>query len=130
LRCAGAPGIEHRAEVWSWGRFLQGFQPAQIACHNPGLIGLKLLFVCRLNAKRPRGFPAGAIPTVDFLLHHTTAFVKKMPVKSHDGAGSKFSQDWIACLSGFRSRRSLRSSQTQSARAASRRAQFKLWIFS
>jgi hypothetical protein len=38
---------------------------------------------CR-NAKRPRGFPAGAIPTVDFLLHHFGRFVKKVGVKTHD----------------------------------------------
>src|SRR4030081_3396868 len=36
------------------------------------------------NAKRPRGFPAGAIRTVDFLLHHGAAIVKKMAVKTHD----------------------------------------------
>jgi hypothetical protein len=28
------------------------------------------------------GFPAGAIPTVDFLLHHLAAAVKKMAVKT------------------------------------------------
>ncbi|HEX4557467.1 MAG TPA: hypothetical protein VH249_26000, partial [Xanthobacteraceae bacterium] len=33
------------------------------------------------NAKRPRGFPAGAIPTVDFLLHFFCRFVKKTGVK-------------------------------------------------
>jgi hypothetical protein len=52
----------------------------------------------RWNAKRPRGFPAGAIPTVDFLLHHASAFVKKMPVKSHDGAGKKLPPGQVACL--------------------------------
>jgi hypothetical protein len=36
------------------------------------------------NAKRPLGFPAGAIPTVDFLLYHPTPIVKKRPVKTHD----------------------------------------------
>ncbi|HEY4747626.1 MAG TPA: hypothetical protein VIH38_08670, partial [Steroidobacteraceae bacterium] len=36
------------------------------------------------NEKRPRGFPAGAIPTVDFLLHHLAAAVKKTAVKTHD----------------------------------------------
>jgi hypothetical protein len=59
------------------------------------------LFVCRLNAKRPRGFPAGAIPTVDFLLARPAAIVKKMAVKTHDGAGSKFPTDWIACPVGL-----------------------------
>ena len=38
----------------------------------------------RRNAKRPRGFPAGAIPTVDFLLHDFDRVVKKPRVKSHD----------------------------------------------
>jgi hypothetical protein len=38
------------------------------------------------NAKRPLGFPAGAIPTVDFLLYHFQAFVKKMRVNTHDRA--------------------------------------------
>src|SRR3954464_12097018 len=33
--------------------------------------------------KRPRGFPAAAIPTVDFLLHHRAAAVKKTAVKTH-----------------------------------------------
>src|SRR3977135_2324882 len=37
-----------------------------------------------LSCKRPRGFPAGAIPTVDFLLHHFAVAVKKMAVKTHD----------------------------------------------
>jgi len=37
-----------------------------------------------LSCKRPRGFPAGAIPTVDFLLHHLAAVVKKTAVKTHD----------------------------------------------
>src|SRR5882762_10456031 len=38
------------------------------------------------NAKCPRGRPAGTIPTVDFLLHHAAASVKKTAVKTHDGA--------------------------------------------
>jgi len=29
----------------------------------------------------------GAIPTVDFLLHHLTAVVKKVVVKTHDFVG-------------------------------------------
>jgi hypothetical protein len=37
-----------------------------------------------LSCKRPRGFPAGAIPIVDFLLYHFLAVVKKTPVKGHD----------------------------------------------
>jgi hypothetical protein len=37
-----------------------------------------------LSCKRPHGFPAGAIPTVDFLLHHLAVAVKKMAVKTHD----------------------------------------------
>jgi hypothetical protein len=47
------------------------------------------------NAKRPRGFPAGAIPTVDFLLHHFGRVVKTVRVKSHHSAGSKY-------LAGYR----------------------------
>jgi hypothetical protein len=35
-------------------------------------------------AKRPLGLPAGAIPTVDFLLHQFGRLVKKMRVKTHD----------------------------------------------
>jgi hypothetical protein len=35
--------------------------------------------------KTPARFPAGAIPTVDFLLHEIGGVVKKVPVKSHDG---------------------------------------------
>jgi len=66
---------------------------------NPGLTGPKLLLVCRLNAKRPRGFPAGAIPTVDFLLAHLATIVKKMGVKTHDRPHSKFSRP-IASLAG------------------------------
>src|SRR4029077_2495328 len=38
----------------------------------------------RPHEKRPRGFPAGAIPTVDFLLHHFALVVKKTAVKTHD----------------------------------------------
>jgi hypothetical protein len=34
------------------------------------------------DAKRPLGVPAGAIPTVDFLLARPAAIVKKMPVKN------------------------------------------------
>jgi hypothetical protein len=75
-------------------------QPKQIARHNPGLAGLKLLFVCRLNAKRPRGFPAGAIPTVDFLLAHPATIVKKMPVKTHVRSHSKIPADQTASLAG------------------------------
>jgi len=56
---------------------------------NPGLTDPKLLLVCRLNAKRPRGFPAGAIPTVDFLLAHPATIVKKVGVKTHDRSHSK-----------------------------------------
>jgi hypothetical protein len=37
-------------------------------------------------AKSPLGFPAGAIPTVDFLLHHLAPDVKNTPVKTHDRA--------------------------------------------
>jgi hypothetical protein len=40
------------------------------------------------NAKRPLGFPAGAIPTVDFLLYHLAPFVKKTRVKTHDRVSS------------------------------------------
>jgi hypothetical protein len=76
------------------------FQPKQIARHNPGRAGLKLLFVCRLNAKRPLGFPAGAIPTVDFLLAHPATNVKKMGVKTHDRSHSKISADQIASRAG------------------------------
>ncbi|MCU1275277.1 MAG: hypothetical protein JWO48_2708 [Bryobacterales bacterium] len=36
----------------------------------------------RANARRFRA--PGAIPTVDFLLHHLVALVKKVAVKSHD----------------------------------------------
>jgi hypothetical protein len=42
------------------------------------------------NTKRPLSFPAGAIPTVDFLLYHLAAFVKKMRVKTHDRARGFF----------------------------------------
>src|SRR5882672_4292345 len=38
------------------------------------------------NAKRPLGFPAGAIPTVDFLLARLAAPVKKTGVKTLDAA--------------------------------------------
>ena len=34
--------------------------------------------------KTPARFPAGAIPTVDFLLHEIGGVVKKVPVKSHE----------------------------------------------
>src|SRR5882757_11162923 len=37
---------------------------------------------CQVKRKRPRGFPAGAIPTVDFLLHDFGRFVKKTCVKT------------------------------------------------
>src|SRR3954447_21672593 len=40
------------------------------------------------------GFPAGAIPTVDFLLHEIGRIVKKTRVKSHDPTGNK------SCVSG------------------------------
>jgi hypothetical protein len=63
-----------------------------------------------LNAKRPLGFPAGAIPTVDFLLHHARAAVKKMPVKTHDGVGSKFRRTGSLVLPGSGSPRFLRPS--------------------
>src|SRR5712671_4819820 len=43
------------------------------------------------NAKRPLGFPAGAIPTVDFLLYHPVPFVKKTLVKTHVAAHSSHS---------------------------------------
>ena len=43
------------------------------------------------NGKRPLGFPAGAIPTVDFLLYHRAPFVKKTLVKSHVAAHSSHS---------------------------------------
>jgi len=46
----------------------------------------RALCVCRLNAKRPRGFPAGAIRTVDFLLHDLARIVKKVGVKTKDRA--------------------------------------------
>jgi hypothetical protein len=36
------------------------------------------------------GVVAGAIPTVDFLLHDFGAAVKKMGVKTHDGFGDDF----------------------------------------
>ncbi len=48
--------------------------------------GPEALCVCRLNAKRPRGFPAGAIRTVDFLLHDLARIVKKVGVKTKDRA--------------------------------------------
>ena len=38
-----------------------------------------------LNAKRLHGFPAGAIPIVDFLLARPAAIVKKTAVKTQDG---------------------------------------------
>src|SRR5258705_3583126 len=47
-------------------------------------------------------FPAGAIPTVDFLLHHARAAVKKMHVKTLVRVGSKIS----AGLDRSRQRRS------------------------
>src|SRR5258705_10209297 len=34
------------------------------------------------KAKRPRGFPAGATRTVDFLLYHLSVVVKKVAVKT------------------------------------------------
>jgi len=43
----------------------------------------------RANARRC-GRP-GAIPTVDFLLYHLGAVVKKMGVKTHDWIGDGFS---------------------------------------
>jgi hypothetical protein len=43
------------------------------------------------NKKARSGFPAGAIRTVDFLLHHSAAAVKKLVVKTHDGSRRKFS---------------------------------------
>src|SRR5712671_4502361 len=39
-----------------------------------------------LSCKRPALWEPGAIPTVDFLLHHCAASVKKMGVKTHDDA--------------------------------------------
>jgi hypothetical protein len=39
-------------------------------------------------AKSPPSFPAGANPTVDFLLHHPAQFVKKTRVKTHDRTAS------------------------------------------
>src|SRR6266404_3394960 len=37
-----------------------------------------------LSCKRPTLSAPGAIPTVDFLLHHPAAAVKKVAVKTHD----------------------------------------------
>jgi hypothetical protein len=56
----------------------------QIAPLRRLFVGPEPLCVCRLNAKRPLGFPAGAIPTVDFLLAHPATIVKKMGVKTLD----------------------------------------------
>src|SRR4051794_34287475 len=58
-----------------------------------GFAGLMVLFVCRLNAKRPRGFPAGAIPTVDFLLARSARVVKKMAVKTLDHVREKITRE-------------------------------------
>src|SRR5712672_4050673 len=44
---------------------------------NPDQISPFRNVATALPQKRPRGFPAGAIPTVDFLLHHPAASVKK-----------------------------------------------------
>jgi hypothetical protein len=41
-----------------------------------------------LSCKRPALWAPGAIPTVDFLLHHFGATVKKTAVKNNDGAVS------------------------------------------
>ena len=41
----------------------------------------------RPSCKGPALWAPGAIPTVDFLLYGFGAVVKKMGVKSHDGAG-------------------------------------------
>jgi len=43
-----------------------------------------LTAVRSLKRKAPARFPAGAIPTVDFLLYHLVGLVKKVRVKSHD----------------------------------------------
>jgi hypothetical protein len=75
-------------------------QPTR-SLHNASVTGLKLLSVCRLNAKRPLGFPAGAIPTVDFLLAHPATIVKKMGVKTHDRSHSKISAGQIASRAGL-----------------------------
>jgi hypothetical protein len=48
-----------------------------------------------LSCKRPVLWAPGAIPTVDFLLHHPRAFVKKTGVKSLDWNGRRF-QPWIS----------------------------------
>jgi hypothetical protein len=40
-----------------------------------------------LSCNGPTLWAPGAIPTVDFLLYGFGAVVKKMGVKSHDGAG-------------------------------------------
>jgi hypothetical protein len=44
-----------------------------------------------LMERRVLGAP-GAIPTVDFLLYHPGAVVKKMGVKSHDRAARRIAQ--------------------------------------
>jgi hypothetical protein len=62
------------------------------------------------------GFPAGAIPTVEFLLHDFGRVVKKVGVKNHDSAGHKF------CVSGRSGgwwRHLGRGAETQNARSAS-----------
>src|ERR1700688_457097 len=40
-----------------------------------------------LSCKRPARWAPGAIPTLDFILYHPGAVVKKVDVKSNDGDG-------------------------------------------
>jgi hypothetical protein len=42
-----------------------------------------------IKTQSARGFPAGAIPTVDFLLAQPAAIVKKTGVKTQDWTGAK-----------------------------------------
>jgi hypothetical protein len=78
------------------------------------------------NAKRPLGFPAGAIPTVDFLLHEFGRAVKKVRVKSLDLA-DRISRE--RTLRGCD--RDIRLGSREAKHPLdSRRAQFQLWIFS
>ena len=64
---------------------------------------------CLFDAKRPLGFPAGAIPTVDFLLHDFGAVVKKVGVKTHDRAWGRFTGSNPGLRSASSGLRSLRS---------------------
>ena len=45
-----------------------------------------------LSCKRPALWAPGAIPTVNFLLHHFAVVVKKVDVKSHDRTRRRIAQ--------------------------------------